>query len=285
MVNDPVNHTRTTDDAELDLRPLRARSMIASTLLGTHPPRLPTRVLVAAAGLFGVSDSAARTALSRMVAAGELVATDGAHTLTGQLLERQQRQDVGRSAARVPWTGDWLVLILDGSPRSASERARRRKDLGLARLGEARDGVWVRPNNLGSFDAGRLDGATLGRFTEAAPADSTGLVDGAHGENTADEFGWDVGRLWDLDLLDRQARGLSDRVATLTPGLERGDETLLAQGFVVAAAVLRWFQHDPLLPDELLPGSWAGVDLRSTYDGFDLAYRSLLRDWFRAQRD
>lgn len=259
--------------------------MIASTLLGTHPPRLPTRVLVAAAGLFGVSDSAARTALSRMVAAGELVAEDGGHTLTGQLLERQQRQDVGRSAARVAWTGEWLVLILDGTPRSASERAQRRKDLGLARLGEARDGVWVRPNNLGTFGMPDLDGAMLGRFIETTAVESIGFTGDGEGGSGPDRFGWDVGRLWDLDILDRQAQGLADRVDALTPGLRRGDETLLAQGFVVAAAVLRWFQHDPLLPDELLPTSWAGADLRSAYDGFDLAYRSLLRNWFRAQRD
>ena len=51
---------------------LTARSVIASTLLGTDPPVLSGRILVRAAALFGITEGAARVALSRMVAAGEL---------------------------------------------------------------------------------------------------------------------------------------------------------------------------------------------------------------------
>src|SRR2546423_12027263 len=67
-------------------RSLTARSVIASTLLGTEPPRMPARSLVQVAGLFGISEGTARTALSRMVASGELTADDGAYELRGPRL-------------------------------------------------------------------------------------------------------------------------------------------------------------------------------------------------------
>ena len=66
--------------------------------------------------------------------------------------------------------------------------------------------------------------------------------------------------------------------------LERGDTSALADGFVVSAAVLRHFQADPLLPEELLPRGWPGTALREEYDRFDAAYRAVLRNWFRILR-
>ena len=82
---------------ELGLGPLDARSLALSVLLGSHPPVLPARALVALAELFGVAGGTMRTALSRMVAAGELEAADGRYRLAGRLLERQRAQDIGRS--------------------------------------------------------------------------------------------------------------------------------------------------------------------------------------------
>src|SRR3954451_21504623 len=85
---------------------LTARSVIASTLLGTDPPRLPGRALVQVAELFGISEGTTRTALSRMVASGELATDAGAYELTGpRLLERQARQAASRRAARHRWHG------------------------------------------------------------------------------------------------------------------------------------------------------------------------------------
>ena len=48
----------------------------------------------------------------------------------------------------------------------------------------------------------------------------------------------------------------------------------------LSASVLRHFQADPLLPEELLPRGWPGVELRTDYDRFDTAYRALLREYF-----
>src|SRR4051812_7185840 len=74
-------------------RPLTARSIVASMLLGMDPPESSGRMLVRSGELFGVAEGTVRTALSRMLAAGELeTAGDGRYRLAGPLLARQARQ-------------------------------------------------------------------------------------------------------------------------------------------------------------------------------------------------
>ncbi len=58
------------------LRPMSARSVVASVLLGSHPPELPVAALVHLCSRFGIAEGTTRVALSRMVAAGELAAVE-----------------------------------------------------------------------------------------------------------------------------------------------------------------------------------------------------------------
>ena len=244
-------------------RSLTARSVIASTLLGTEPPRMPARALVQVAELFGISEGTARTAMSRMVAAGELTADDGAYELTGpRLLERQARQSASRRAMRHRWHGGWLVAIVVQDRRDAVARAELRAALESVRLAELREGVWLRPDNIDVVwpDVVR-EQCTIVHGRDVDPS----LVD----------------RLWDQPQWIATAQQLRDALAQLVGPLELGDTGALADGFVVSAAVLRHFQADPLLPEELLPRAWPGTALRSEYDRFDAAYRAVLRDWFR----
>ena len=70
----------------LQIRPLTARSVVLSTLLGVHPPRLAARHLVRVGDLFGIAEGTIRVALSRMVTSGDLVQTDGAYAETKDFL-------------------------------------------------------------------------------------------------------------------------------------------------------------------------------------------------------
>ncbi|HEY9556263.1 MAG TPA: hypothetical protein VIR58_05985, partial [Acidimicrobiales bacterium] len=79
--------------------PLTARSVLASVLLGTEPPWLPTSLLVRTTALFGMTEGSTRTALSRLVAADEAVAERNGYRLTGRLVARQERQSASRLAA------------------------------------------------------------------------------------------------------------------------------------------------------------------------------------------
>jgi phenylacetic acid degradation operon negative regulatory protein len=237
--------------------------VIASTLLGTEPPRLPGRVLVRVGELFGITEGTIRTALSRMVAGDELVTESGSYELSGaRLLERQARQSTSRRAMRHVWHGAWVMAIVISDRRTAEARAELRAALESVRLSELREGVWLRPDNI--------------EVTWPAVVDEQCTI--VHARDVDPAL---VTRLWTLDEWADGANARRGEMAELVEPLERGDTDALAEGFVVSAAVLRHFQADPLLPEELLPSAWPGAALRAEYDRFDAAYRALLRDYFR----
>src|SRR5687768_15517560 len=138
--------TGNTDD-ELGVRPLTARSVLLSTLLGLDPPVLPASRLVATAGLFGIAEGTARVALSRMVRAGEVEADGARYRLSGRLLERQARQATGLRPARTRWRGGWHLAVVTVTGRSAASRAELRRTFTAARFAEWREGVWLRPDD------------------------------------------------------------------------------------------------------------------------------------------
>ena len=251
-------------------RPLSARSVIASTLLGTRPPRLSPSRLVRAGAVFGIAEGTIRTALSRMAASGELVLEDGRYRLSGRLLERQQRLDEGRAAARRAWDGTWELWVVAAERRPAAERAElRAAALGL-HLAEVREGVWARPANLDArrlpAERGVLDAQCL-RFDGATVADPGALV----------------GRLWDLGTWAQRAQALGRALEHAQGALASGGSSeQLAGGFVLAAAVLRHLQADPQLPDELVPAGWPGAVLRDRFGSWYASYQQLLHIWLRA---
>ena len=242
-----------------------------------------------AGALFGIAEGTVRTALSRMAAAGEVEAADGWYRLSGRLVERQQRQDASRSAARlVPWSGRWWMAVVRAARRPAAERARLRAAMTTLRFGELREGVWLRPANLDPERSPAASAALAGqchRFDVDSPRDSPDSMpasmwdsppDSSPGQSAADL----AAALWDLAGWAARARALERTLDALVGTLERHDPAALAPGFVLSAAVLRHFQADPLLPDELLPPDWPGDDLRQRYDRYDRAYRALLAEWF-----
>src|SRR6187397_1556101 len=93
-------------------RPLSARSVMASLLLGMDPPRIQGSMLVRWCGLFGIADGTARVALHRMTARGELVARDGVYELAGRLAERQREQESSLRAQQRRWSGAWVLATV-----------------------------------------------------------------------------------------------------------------------------------------------------------------------------
>jgi phenylacetic acid degradation operon negative regulatory protein len=253
---------------------LTARSVLLSVLLGTSPPRLPVRRLVRTTELFGIAEGTTRTALSRMTAAGEVTADEGWYELAGdRLLARQARQTASRRASTTPWEGGaWAeAVVVANGRRPPAERAALRSALAAARLAELREGVWLRPDNLGGRQA------LVDQVAGVAP----GAGEGVHwflavpdGDPVAL-----AARLWPLRAWAEGARRLIVRMAELVAPLESGDPGPLADGFVLSADVLRHVQADPLLPFELLPAGWPGTHLRADYDRYDAAYRAVLADW------
>ncbi|MEU6537350.1 PaaX family transcriptional regulator C-terminal domain-containing protein [Streptomyces sp. NPDC047000] len=225
--------------AELVLRPLSARSVVLSLLLGTHPPELPVRDLVRRVEPFGVAGSALRAALSRMTAAGDLVRSDGVYGLSDRLLARQRRQDEAVHPETRPWDGDWELVVITATGREPAERAELRARLTAHRLAELREGVWLRPANLLRPAPGAL-GPAVQRFT-TRPA-------GPDAELAA--------RLWPLQAWARTAGALLARIAEASGPADR---------FTALAAAVRHLLADPVLPPALLPADWPGEALRERY--------------------
>jgi phenylacetic acid degradation operon negative regulatory protein len=119
------------------------------------------------------------------------------------------------------------------------------------RLAELREGTWLRPANLDRPLAGFDDTGCvvlLGR-----PAGDPAAL---------------AATLWNLDAWATRARRLHQAL----------DEARdLPESFILAAAVLRHFVADPLLPDALLPDDWPGPALRARYEDFDATFQSTLR--------
>ena len=249
------------DAARTPGRPLTARSVLASALLGMDPPELPVAQLVRLTGLFGISENRARVALSRMVAAGEATSDGtGRYGLAGHLVARQTRQSASRAGTTTEYDGSWWLAVVTTTGSTAEVRVARRRALAYARLAELREGVWMRPANVAVLLPDPLD-ADVERMT-AVPPDADIVA----------------GRLWDLSGWANHASELLAALDALPPD---GPEAL-APGFELSAAVLRHLQADPLLPAPLQPADWPGSRLRATYDDWDARYRATLSSWSRA---
>ncbi len=249
---------------QLGIRPFNARSLVLSVLLGLEPPALPARSLVALAEVFAIAGGTMRTALSRMVAAGELAASDGEYRLAGPLLDRKAAQDIGRRPAPVEWDGTWWIAAVTSPRRTVPQRRAFRTRMANLRMGELRPETWMRPANL---DMGPTGG------------DGLAVVRGPlHGENPAVL----AARLWPLDALGRRANVLVGLVEAARPELERGDPTALTHTIGLAAATVRFLRAEPLLPPTLVPADWPVERLRAEYRTFDRTFGRLLAATVRA---
>lgn len=229
----------TARPGDIELRPLSARSVVLSLLLGSHPPELPVKDLVRGVEPFGVGGSTVRAALSRMVAAGDLRRTDTVYRLSDRLLERQRRQDEAVHPHTRAWDGDWEMVVITATGRGPAERADLRARLTALRLAELREGVWLRPANLRRPLPDDLDQVAQ-RYTGRPERPARELAAG----------------LWPLDSWSTTARALLAHAA-------RAD--LPADRFTAFAAVVRHLLADPVLPPELLPADWPGAELRASY--------------------
>ena len=250
--------------------PLTARSVIASTLLGTHPPSMPARALVRSGALFDIPEGTVRVALSRMVATGELTVTEGRYALAGHLLSRQGRQDQSRrgTTGGLQWTGRWEMAVVQAVARPAAQRASLRDAMVQLRLAELREGVWMRPANLPvdrPSTSKELAAAACHWFDMAPPPNPTALA----------------AQLWDLEAWADRARILLREMRKVAAPLERGRADRLPAAFTLSAAVLRHLQADPILPVDLLPASWPGSPLRTEFDEFDGLFTTRWRAWLR----
>jgi len=252
-------------------RPLSARSVLASALLGSDQGRLTVAELVAVASQFGISAGATRTCLWRMVSNGELTGDEGSYALAGRLLERRERVD---EASRIDdaargWDGTWELAVVSLERRSASDRVELRKAAVALHLAELREGVWIRPDNL--------DPQRFPTFREVLDQQCIHFH-GAATDITADK----VGSLFSLGEWADDAGVLIDAMDAALNGSKRDESTeSFTYEFALSIAVVRHLQLDPLLPVEFTGDHWPGNALRGTYRRFDHAFKQRINRAFR----
>jgi phenylacetic acid degradation operon negative regulatory protein len=254
----------------MEERPLSARSLIASLLLRTQPPRMRGARLVQWCDLFGVSEGTARVALSRMVERGELRTRDGTYELAGRVRGRRESQDWSLAPRLQPFDGAWRIGVVVPAARRAPDRGALRDGMRRLRMGELREGVWMRPDNLpreaAPFDAWRVADAQCKWWT--------GMPEGHPAEVAS--------ALFDPDAWAARADQLESRLARSIGRLDGESDWRLADAFVAGAAALAHVRADPFLPVELARSNQAGDALRATYHDYERVFSSALRAWFRA---
>ena len=220
---------------------MTARSVVLSVMLGAHPACATAAELIRLTADFGIREPTVRVALTRMVAAGDLVRSEDGYRLSERLLTRQRRQDDAISPRSRAWDGSWTTLIVTSVGGDARTRSALRNALQDKRFGELREGVWLRPANvdveLGEEIATRV---RVLSSRDLAPAELAAT-------------------LWDLTGWAQKGRHMLSEMAAAqdVPGR-----------FVVAAAIVRHLLTDPVLPAELLPAGWPGAALRAAYHDF-----------------
>lgn len=239
-------------DAPVADRPLTARSIVLSTLLGYHPPELPVRTLVRVGGLFGIAESTVRVALVRMAEGGDVTTDAGVYRLTGRLLERQRRQAEDCSPRVRNARGAWRMAVVTAPSRPLTERIALRRAMHSCRMAELREGVWLRPANL----VGAPPAAVTAQCTVFAtrPEDPAALTT----------------QLWDIGSWASEAVAL---LVALDGSLDLREE------FLLSTRVIRHLQADPVLPAELLPADWPGPELRRRYADFETDFAARLRSF------
>jgi phenylacetic acid degradation operon negative regulatory protein len=244
------------------IRPLNARSLVLSVLLGVDPPVLPARSLVRLAELFGIAPGTMRTALSRMVAAGELVGDADGYRLVGRLLERKAAQDIGRRPAPGAWDGTWIVAVVTTTRRDVAERRAFRTHMANLRMGELRPDTWMRPANL------------------SGPDGDPGLAV-VRGPLVGEEPGALAARLWTLAAMADAAGELTARVEDMLAPLAAHRAEALPAAITLAAEVVRFLRAEPLLPPALTPQPWPPDALRDRYRRLDRALGQALAHTFQ----
>jgi phenylacetic acid degradation operon negative regulatory protein len=238
------------------------------TLLGDYWWRraesLPSAAIVALLAEFGVSDSAARAALSRLTRNGLLVTSKSGRRTFVRLSDRAARV-LDDGARRIfsfgtgthPWDGMWSLVAFSIPEHNRAARDALRKQLRWLGFAPLYDGLWVSPRDhaaevIGSLEELGITTATAFRATTAPEGGPGGIPQ----------------RAWDLE-------GLRARYDHFIAGAGRLRERTLAgdvspeEALVARTRVMdEWRAFpalDPDLPRELLPGAWPRAAARELF--------------------
>jgi phenylacetic acid degradation operon negative regulatory protein len=244
------------------------------TLLGDywwqHTESLPSAALVALLAEFGVSDSAARAALSRLTRNRLLVTSKiGRRTFVrlseraAQILDEGGRHIFSFGRDTQPWDGMWSLVAFSIPEHNRAARDALRKQLRWLGFAPLYDGLWVAPRDQAAEVVSQLSELGISTATAFRAATVPGIEPGGLPQ-----------RAWDLDDLHARYEGF------ITHAGELRERALAGRISPVEALVARtrvmdeWRAFpglDPDLPSELLPDAWPRAAARELFiSAYDL---------------
>jgi phenylacetic acid degradation operon negative regulatory protein len=238
------------------------------TLLGDywwqHTESLPSAALVALLAEFGVSDSAARAALSRLTRNRLLVTSKiGRRTFVrlseraAQILDEGARHIFSFGRDTLPWDGMWSLVAFSIPEDNRAARDALRKQLRWLGFAPLYDGLWVAPRDQAAEVVARLSELGIGTATAFRASTVPGIEPDGFPQ-----------RAWDLDDLNARYRAFISFAQRLRERALAGRispvEALVARTRVMDE--WRAFPGlDPDLPAELLPDAWPRAAARELF--------------------
>jgi phenylacetic acid degradation operon negative regulatory protein len=259
---------------------------------------LPSAAIVALLAEFGVSDSAARAALSRLTRNGLLVTSKtGRRTFSrlspraAAILDDGARRIFSFGAASQPWDGMWSLVAFSIPEDNRAARDALRKQLRWRGFAPLYDGLWVSPRDHAAevigylkdldittgtaFRASTVSTGMVPTGTVSTGTVSTGMVPSGMVPTDVVPADCEIpARAWDLDGLRSRYECFISFAGQLRDAAAAGrvppTDALIARTRVMDE--WRAFPGlDPDLPAELLPSAWPRASARELFIGcYDL---------------
>ncbi|WP_346618726.1 PaaX family transcriptional regulator C-terminal domain-containing protein [Blastococcus montanus] len=243
---------------------------LLATVLGEYFPSevsLPSSAIVAMLAEFGISESSARTALSRLIRRGLIAGSRAGRQTSYQLTPQARARHRARmhhfltfGAQARPWTGDWTVVSFSLPEGLQAQRHGLRRvltQLGFVRL---YDSVWIKPGEdtaaVSTSVRNALDDLREARWTVMEAR----FPDGGGPHGPADAF--------DLTALGARyeefIRRFRPEAARARAGRITSSEALVARTELMDAW-RNFADDDPDLPSHMLPANWPRPDARDLF--------------------
>lgn len=246
-------------------------------LSATH---LPGPALVLLLGELGLTPSAARNTLAKMVRQHALVSEPiGRSSLYSFSPETLKKYRQIEGTERPPaWSGEFRTVVYHTPERSRWFRDRLRYFAEFCGLGMLRPGVLI-----GVRDARDV----IGHLLTDVPAD-VWIHHGALRPDSIDDARIIVGRAFDLAALRRDDERIRTAVARELrhPGVPDDDQgrwDLFRRWNRLYRDVTEFHMRDPHLPPEILPVDWSANDHMAALDTLNASWGPPLADFLQAQ--
>jgi phenylacetic acid degradation operon negative regulatory protein len=229
---------------------------------------LPSAAIVALLSEFGVSDSAARAALSRLTRNGLLVTSKAGRRTFSRLsaraaaiLDDGARRIFSFGSVTQPWDGMWSLVAFSIPEDNRAARDALRKQLRWLGFAPLYDGLWISPRDRAAEVIGYLkdlDVTTATAFRATSVPTDGGIP----------------ARAWDLDGLRARYECFISFASRLRDTTAAGQLQPLDALIARTRVMDEWRAFpalDPDLPAELLPAAWPRAQARELFIGcYDL---------------